>query len=50
MLRRCIVLLVVGLLALPAYGEDITPTVHADGAAGTMPTYFEPSAVSVNGS
>ncbi len=45
MLRRCIlVLLVAPLLALPAHAEEITLTVHGDTAAGTLPTYFEPSA------
>ena len=45
MLRHCIlVLLVAPLLALPAHAEEITLTVHGDTAAGTLPTYFEPSA------
>ena len=45
MLRHCIlVLLVAPLVALPAHGEEITLTVHGDTAAGTLPTYFEPSA------
>src|SRR5262245_10128822 len=45
MLRHCLpVLLVVPLLVLPAHAEDITLTVHGGTAAGTMPTYFEPSA------
>ena len=38
------VLLVALLLALPAHAEEITLTVHGDTAAGTLPTYFEPSA------
>ena len=45
MLRHCIlVLLVAPLLALPTHAEEITLTVHSDTAAGTLPTYFEPSA------
>ncbi len=45
MLRHCIlVLLVAPLLALPALAEEITLTVHGDATAGTLPTYFEPSA------
>ena len=45
MLRHWIlILLVVPLLTLPARAEDITFTIHGDTAAGTMPTYFEPSA------
>ena len=45
MLRDCVlVLLVATLLALPAHVEQITLTVHGDTAAGTLPTYFEPSA------
>jgi hypothetical protein len=45
MLRRWIpALLIVPLLALPAHAEEITLTVDADTAAGTLPTWFEPSA------
>jgi len=45
MLRHCIpALLLATLLALPAHAEEITLTVHGDTAAGTLPTYFEPSA------
>ena len=45
MLKHCIlVLLVAPLLALPARAEEITLTVHGDAAAGTLPTFFEPSA------
>src|SRR5262245_29158953 len=45
MLRRCVpVLLVALLLALPAHAEEITLSVHGNTAAGTLPTYFEPSA------
>ena len=45
MLRQCIlVLLVAPLLALPAHAEEITLTVHGDTPAGTLPTWFEPSA------
>ena len=45
MLKHCIpLLLVASLLALPARAEEITLTVHGDTAAGTLPTYFEPSA------
>jgi hypothetical protein len=40
MLTRCIlVLLVAALLALPARAEEITLTVRADTAAGTLPTF-----------
>jgi hypothetical protein len=41
---RILVLLVAWLIALPAHAEEITLTVDADTAAGTLPTYFEPSA------
>ncbi|MCW5889059.1 MAG: hypothetical protein KIT14_00765 [bacterium] len=45
MLRHCmLVLLVAPLLALPARAEHITLTVRGDTAAGTLPTWFEPSA------
>src|SRR5262249_22022462 len=45
MLGRCVsVLFVVLLLALPAHAEDIALTVHRGIAAGTLPTYFDPSA------
>jgi len=41
----CIPILLAALLvALPARAEEITLTVHGDTAAGTLPTYFEPSA------
>lgn len=45
MLRHyLLVLLVAPLLALPAHAEEITLTVQADTATGTLPTFFEPSA------
>jgi hypothetical protein len=45
MLRHCVlVLLIAPLLALPARAEDIALTVDADTSAGTLPTFFEPSA------
>lgn len=42
--QRMRILLVAILLALPARGEDIALTVRADQPAGTLPTWFEPSA------
>ncbi|MGH7789406.1 MAG: GH39 family glycosyl hydrolase [Candidatus Binatia bacterium] len=45
MLRHCITaLLIAPLLAIPARGENIVLSVHADTAAGPLPTFFEPSA------
>lgn len=45
MLRRCIpALLVLALLISQARAEQITLTVDAGTAAGTLPTFFEPSA------
>lgn len=45
MLRHSVlVVLVAPLLAVPAHAEDIALTVHAGTSAGTLPTYFEPSA------
>ncbi len=45
MLRRCILaLLVASLLTSPARAEDITLTVHGGTPAGTLPTFYEPSA------
>lgn len=45
MLRRCsAVLFVVSLLAGAARAEQITLHVHASTPAGTLPTFFEPSA------
>ncbi len=43
--RHCIpLLLVASLLAVPAHAEDVTLTVHGNVGAGTLPTFFEPSA------
>jgi hypothetical protein len=45
MLKRCILALLVAVLpSRPAHAEDVTLTVHGDTAAGTLPTFFEPSA------
>jgi hypothetical protein len=45
MLRHCVlVLLVAPLLTLPVHAEEITLTVHGGTPAGTLPTFFEPSA------
>lgn len=45
MVRHCTrVLVLAALLALPARAEEITLTVDAGTSAGTMSTYFEPSA------
>lgn len=45
MLRRSIpVLLMAPLLLLPARAEQIAIAVHGETAAGTLPTFFEPSA------
>ena len=45
MLKRWTVgLLIASLLSLPAQAEQITLTVDAGTAAGTLPTFFEPSA------
>ncbi len=45
MLRRCVPVLLVALLLTPsARAEEITLSVHGGTPAGTLPTFFEPSA------
>ena len=44
MLVRRVAVLLTPLLALRASAENIALTVHGDTGAGTLPTYFEPSA------
>ncbi|HEV7733514.1 MAG TPA: hypothetical protein VGR62_15210 [Candidatus Binatia bacterium] len=45
MLKHCILVLLFGsLLVRPARAEEITLSVHGGTSAGTLPTFFEPSA------
>lgn len=45
MVRHCVALLLIApLLAYPARAEEIALSVHAGTPAGTLPTFFEPSA------
>ena len=44
LMERISVLLATLLLTFPAHAEVITLSVDADAPAGTLPSYFEPSA------